>query len=506
MNTVISPAVIDSVTNITGPQYLLTDPASCALYAQDVYTKAIPAGAVVQPGNLDELSQVIKTLVENGIVVIPRGGGMSYTSGYVPVAEGAVIIDGSRMDKVLEINEQDMYVTVEAGCTWKTLHEALEARNLRTPFWGTLSGIHATAGGGASQNGMFWGSGQFGPIGDSIISMQVVIADGTIISTGADAQKNGSPFFRHFGPDLTGIFIGDNGALGMKGTVTLRLMPLIKEKDYVSMEFSSGSDALEAMSEISRQGLAMECFGFDPSLQEQRKKRESLLTDAKALAGFMKSAGSFKKALVGGAKIALAGRSYMDDLGFTIQVIIEESSEQSANLKADKVRQIIKKFNGREIESTIPKVLRANPFGPLNNSVGPSGERWVPVHGLFPHSKIVDAWKASEAVFERHREKLTEYKVITGYLFATIATNAFVLEPVFFWQDELKELHEKTVVPSHFAKLTKYPENLEIRAYVDKVKSELVDLYSDLGSSHFQLGKSYHYAICLLYTSDAADE
>ncbi|MDO6475151.1 FAD-binding oxidoreductase [Alteromonas sp. 1_MG-2023] len=493
MNTVISPAVIDAVTNITGPQYLLTDPASCALYAQDVYTKAIPAGAVVQPGNLDELSQVIKTLVDNDIVVIPRGGGMSYTSGYVPVSEGAVIIDISRMNKVVEINEEDMYVTVEAGCTWQTLHEALESKKLRTPCWGTLSGIHATVGGGASQNGMFWGSGQFGAIGDSIISMQVIVADGSVVATGSDAQKNGSPFFRHFGPDLTGLFIGDNGALGMKGTVTLRLMRQLPAKDYISMDFSKGADALNAMSEISRRGLAMECFGFDPFLQAQRKKRESLLTDAKALAGFMKSAGSLKKALVGGAKIALAGRGYMDDVDFSIQVIIEESGEQSAEASAKAVRDIIKKYNGREIESTIPKVVRANPFGPLNNMVGPAGERWVPTHGLFPHSKIVSAWEATEAVFAKHRETLDKYEIGCGYLFATIASNAFVLEPVFFWPDELKELHEQTVTPSHFAKLTKFPENLEIRAYVDKVKKELVDLYSEMGSSHFQLGKAYHY-------------
>jgi FAD/FMN-containing dehydrogenase len=75
-----------------------------------------------------------------------------------------------------------------------------EAHGLRTPFWGTLSGIRATVGGSLSQNALFWGSGQYGTAIDSLLSLEVVLGDGTLVHTGSAAQINSTPFFRHFGP------------------------------------------------------------------------------------------------------------------------------------------------------------------------------------------------------------------------------------------------------------------------------------------------------------------
>lgn len=485
--------VLESLVKFVGQEHVLTDSYSCSLYAQDVFTKEKPAIAVVQPGSTSELADVVKTATAHKYITIPRGGGMSYTSGYVPQQDNSIIIDMSRMSKVLEINEQDMYVTVECGCTWKALYEALKGTGLRTPCWGTLSGIYATVGGGLSQNGMFWGSGHFGAIGDSVISIEVVLADGSIVETGSAAQVNGTPFFRHFGPDLTGLFVGDTGSLGFKTRATFRLMPELTAREYISMDFKSSDDALTTMSEISRRGLAMECFGFDPFLQAQRKQRESLASDAKALVGFMKSAGSIGQAIKQGSKIAFAGRGFMDDVDFSIHAFIEERSPQAAKQCLDDIRAIVKKNNGKEIENTIPKILRANPFGPVNNMVGPNGERWVPVHGQFPHSKVIPAFNAAEAIFTSHKAEMERLNIGVGYLFAVISTNAFVIEPVFFWQDCLNELHEKSVESAHYNKLKKFDENIEARDAVTKIKKEIAAKFSEMGGVHFQIGKSYAY-------------
>jgi len=486
-------SILKALSEIVGDKYVLSDEYSCSLYAQDVYTKSIPALAVVQPANAEELSQVINTSTEANYITIPRGAGMSYTSGIVPISTNSIMIDMSRMNKVVEINEQDMYVTVECGCTWKDLHEQLKATGLRTPFWGTLSGIYATVGGGLSQNGMFWGSGQFGAIADSVIGMDVIISDGSIIKTGSSAQINGSPFIRHFGPDTTGMFIGDTGSLGFKVTATFRLIPELPAREYIAINLTNAIDTFNTMSEISRKGLAMECFAFDPYLKAQRMKRESLTSDAKALFGFMKSSSSMSSALKQGAEVALAGRSYMNNVDYSIQIIIEEKYPETATLALKEIRTIIKKNNGKEIKNTIPKMLRSDPFPPVNNMVGPNGERWVCVHGLFPHSKISFAHEGTQAIFEKHQTAMDEHNIGVGYLFATFSTNGFVLEPVFFWQDELKELHEKSVTANHFAKLKKYPENLEARAIVNLIKNEISQLFSTLGGSHFQIGKTYHY-------------
>lgn len=488
-----SHTIFEELARIVGDENTLTDAHSCSLYAQDVFTKQIPALAVVRPANKTELAEAVKLATQQGFVVVPRGGGMSYTSGYVPSQQQSVIIDLGRMDKILEINQQDMFVTVECGCTWKALHEALKGTGLRTPYWGTLSGSKASVGGGLSQNSIFWGSGQFGSAADSVIGLEVVLADGTLVKTGSGAQKNATPFFRHYGPDLTGLFTCDTGALGFKAIATFRLMPELPAKEYLAFDFKHANDSINAMSEIARKGLAMECFGFDPFLQSQRLKRESLGKDVKALAGVMKSSGSILGALKEGAKVAMAGRGYMDDVDYSVQIIIEDRIPAGAKARADEIRHIAAKFNGREIENSIPKITRANPFGPVNNMLGPGGERWVPSHGLFPHSKVLKGFAAIEDVFEKNRALLDEFKIGTGHLFAVISTNCFVLEPVFFWPDAFTEIHAESVESDYLAKINKFEENLDARKAVAEIRRQLALLFEEMGAVHLQIGKTYRY-------------
>lgn len=87
--------------------------------------------------------------------MIGRGGGMSYTSGGVPVETDSIVVDTSAINGVLDVDREDMYVTAQAGCTWAGLREALQGTGLRTPFRGPLSGIHATLGGSISQNSVY---------------------------------------------------------------------------------------------------------------------------------------------------------------------------------------------------------------------------------------------------------------------------------------------------------------------------------------------------------------
>ena len=486
--------ILESLSAIVGSDYVLTDEASCSLYSQDVFTKAIPSLAVIQPNNTQELAQVVKLATSKGHALIPRGGGMSYTSGYVPVEADSITIDMARMNRVLEINKEDMYVTVECGITWKELHAALQGTGLRTPYWGTLSGSKATVGGGLSQNSIFWGSGHYGTAADSVVAIEVVLADGSVINTGSNAQVNGSPFFRHFGPDLSGLFTGDTGALGFKTQATLRLMPEFEANEYLAFDFSQAEQAIAAMSEIARKNLASECFGFDPYLQSVRMRRASLSSDVKALANVMKSSGSVLGAIKDGAKVALAGRRYMDDVLYSVQILVEDRTKAGAKERADNIRTICAQHSGKEIENSIPKILRANPFGPVNNMLGPEGERWVPVHGLLPHSKMQETYVAVENVFANYADEMQKLNIDKGYLFATVSTNCFVLEPVFFYQDSTEDFHRTYVEDDHFAKLKGFPENLKTRELVKKIKLELCVLFKDLGAVHFKIVKAYHYA------------
>ncbi len=85
-----------------------------------------------------------------------------------------------------------------------------------------------------------------------------------------------------------------------------------------------------------------------------------------------------------GAKVAMAGRGYMDDVDYSVQIVVEDRIAAGARARAEAVRGICARHSAKEIENSIPKITRANPFGPVNSMLGPEGERWLPVHGLLP--------------------------------------------------------------------------------------------------------------------------
>src|SRR5690606_9073548 len=118
---------------------------------------------------------------EAGVAVSTRGGAMSYTRGHVPVRPDTVIIDATGLDRILEVNTVDRYVTVEPGVTWAQLRAALRGTGFRTPYIGTLSGNFATVGGGLSQNAT--GMGRV-TLADHVMGLEVVLGDGRILRTG----------------------------------------------------------------------------------------------------------------------------------------------------------------------------------------------------------------------------------------------------------------------------------------------------------------------------------
>ena len=125
--------------------------------------------------------------------------------------------------------------------------------------------------------------------------------------------------------------------------------------------------------------------------------------------------------------------------------------------------------------------------------VGAEGERWLPVHGLVPHSRGEAVLAEVEAVYERNRDTLKQFNIETGYLIAVVSEQITVLEPVFFWPDELNALHRQSLEPDHLARLNQFDAVPDAWDAVYKVKSEVVDVLSAEGASHMQLGKAYHY-------------
>ena len=131
-------------------------------------------------------------------------------------------------------------------------------------------------------------------------------------------------------------------------------------------------------------------------------KRASLAADVSQLSGVIKAGETLKDKIVGGAKVALAGRRFMDDVAWSFSTVSEGRTEAEASFQKERIDEISREYQGRELPDSIPRILAANPFGPVNNMVGAEGERWLPVHALVPHSDAKSTLDAIEALFDQH--------------------------------------------------------------------------------------------------------
>jgi FAD/FMN-containing dehydrogenase len=441
---------------------------------------------------VEAVQAVVRICTSHGFSVIARGGGLSYSSGYLPQAALSVIIDMSRLTRIIEINETDMYVTVECGATWKSLHEKLQPMGLRTPYFGPMSGFASTIGGALSQGSIFLGSTQYGTTAETVLSLSVVLADGSIVHTGsAAAMGEASPFFRHYGPDLTGIFLHDGGALAFKARTTLRLLRAPSHSGFASFTFATHADLLTAMSEISRRGLAAECYGADPYIWGMRLWDDDLMRDMKRLAGVVKAGRSLISGLWAGARMALKGRRALADVTYAMNVAVDGNCAASVAASLAEIRKIASA--GREIEPTVPKAVRGTPFLPPNDLLGPKGQRWAPSHGIVPHSRAIALVDALKGFFADRSALLAEHGIEWGFVPFAISTNAILIEPMLYWPDARDAYHERMIAPGHLGKLPVLPPNPKAAEAMRALRVDLSRFWMEQGCVHLQIGKTYRY-------------
>jgi FAD/FMN-containing dehydrogenase len=492
--TAAATALVRQLESILGAARVLAGDTDRRFFSEDIAgPRAHLAACIAQPQAVEELAAVVAAATAAGYCIIPRGGGSSYTGGYVPPSDRCVLIDTRGLAKVVEINTADMYVTVEVGCTWQALLAALEPHGVRTPFWGPLSGATATVGGSLSQNSILWGSARYGVSAESVLALEVVLADGSLLRTGAAAGSNARPFFRYYGPDLTGLFLGDTGALGLKARATLRLIRRPEWVETASFGFATHEQMADAMTAIAREGLVSECFAMDPVLTAQRMKRAGLAQDLQAVKGVIRSARGLAAGLREAAKVALAGRDFLDAAPYSMHVGTEGRTPASVADALAEVRRIAAAQGGREVENTVPKVLRGMPFVPMSSAIGPSGERWLPVHALVPLSDAAPAWSAVRALFDSRRADLERLGVQIGVLTAIVGSSAFVLEPVFYWPAPRTLYYERVLDEATRAKFADFPPAPEAEALVMELRGRLTQLFMERGAAHLQIGRTYRY-------------
>ncbi len=485
-------SLLEQLSAVVGNKHLLTDDESRLFYSTDVFRRAdVLAMAVVQPGTVEELCEVVRLCAAAKCSMVARGGGASYTDGYLAIREPTVCVDTGRLKRI-DINPEDMYVTAEVGVTWEELYRALKAQGLRTPFWGPFSGKVATVGGSASSHAVNYGSGQYGVSAESLTGMDVVLASGELLSTGSGGGTNASSFFRFYGPDLTGLFAGDAGALGIKARVSMRLMKRPEGFAACSFGFPDGESALTAMMEVARLGAIAQCFGLDPRQQKTALTQMESTDPIDAAKSVMRSARNPFDGLLQLTKMALAGRSFLKKANYSAHFSAEGVTDGEAKAKIAQVRKIASKY-GAEVANSIPTFFNAEPFMPLTPILGPGGERWKPTHGVLPFSKVLKHHAEIEAMLGEYRERMNLHGVHLTRMLMPFSTNAFIYEPTFLWKDARSVYHERMYPPELLPGKPVHEDNPEGRALLKEIKQRIQELCIQNGACHMQIGKDYPF-------------
>ena len=463
-----------------------------AFYAMDVYRAGAVPRAVARPETIEELRAIVMEAAEAGLAIVVRGGGVSYTDAYLTRAADTLLIDTGALDGIVAINEQDMLVTVQPGISWAKLDQILEPRGLKVPFVGTFSGLAASVGGTISQNANGHGSNAAGISADSVVAIELLTPSGAFVRTSTSGAAVAQAHYRNFGPDLAGLFTGDAGTLGIKTAIILKLVRRKPAFEAASFAFPDFATLHACMARIASERIEDKSFGLDLALSQGQIARQdagSMLSVARAV--WRSSPGAFS-ALRSLASMAAAGRRVLASAPFASHYIVDGHSAVEARAKLGALREIAHGF-GREIANSVPTVVRSMPFQPLHNMLGPRGERWVPLHGLLPHSQVLDFHKAFTAYVGSRQGDMKAAKVHCGAMFSCIGASTFLYEPAFYWEDERTEFHERMMDPAYLAGLPRYPANPMGAALVEEMRTHIIDLMHAHGAGHFQVGKLYPY-------------
>ncbi len=206
----------------------------------------------VRPADIHQVSEVVKEARKQKIAVIPVGGSTTFfvTGGPVPVADESIIVDLRRLDKILDFDEKNGTVTVEAGVTVQKLKSFLESRNWWLPHH-PESYVNATVVGAICNDGISPYSTKYGRPAEQVTMIKVVLSDGQTCTIG-----NKTLFDNAF--MLTRLFLGINGSLGVIVEATFKVYPAPESRARSLYGFSTATDACEAVKEINRAGLSPE--------------------------------------------------------------------------------------------------------------------------------------------------------------------------------------------------------------------------------------------------------
>ena len=270
-NAAVPSSLIESLVQILGQENVFTDPYDLDRYSGDALSPTRAFGAekaferladvVARPASTEEVCAVLKLANESRTPVIPYGGGTGVMGGVVP-ALGGIVLDLQRMIRILSINPADMTAEAEAGVVLEDLEIALELQGLM-PGHDPYSVPIATVAGAISTNGVGYRAGAYGPMGDQVVALEVVLPNGRVMNTRAVPIQSSGPSLRH-------LFIGSEGVFGVITKATIRVFRQPEVQVFAGVAFDTFDQGFNAATE-------MFALGVRPTLVDLTEEDEGII-------------------------------------------------------------------------------------------------------------------------------------------------------------------------------------------------------------------------------------
>lgn len=251
----LSSEILQKLNAIVGESYLFTDQETRNHYGHDETEDYVfPPNVVLKPANAQEISAILKVANEYKIPTTPIGARTGLSGGALSIYEG-IGLSMERLNKILEIDEQNLQVIVEPAVITQVLREAVSEKGLFYPVDPSSMGS-CWIGGNIAENSGGARAVKYGVTKDYVLNLEVVLPNGEIIWTGANTLKNST------GYNLTQLMVGSEGTLGVITKAVLKLLPKNNHNILMLVPFYKANEACEVVSAIFRAGIVPSALEF----------------------------------------------------------------------------------------------------------------------------------------------------------------------------------------------------------------------------------------------------
>ena len=241
--------------NIVGKNYIFTDAETCLKFGHDeTEDLSFPPQIVVKPKDTFEISEILKIANQNQIPVVPIGAQTGLSGGALAV-KGGIGLSLERLNQIIEIDTNNLQVTVEPAVITQVLQETVLEKGLFYPVDPSSRGS-CTIGGNVAENSGGARAVKYGVTKDYVLNLEVVLPTGEIIWTGANTLKNST------GYNLTQLMVGSEGTLGIITKIVLKLLPKNNHNILILVPFFTMEEACQAVAEIFKAGIVPSALEF----------------------------------------------------------------------------------------------------------------------------------------------------------------------------------------------------------------------------------------------------